>query len=177
MSQLEEQTKSAQQTAEEARKIADEASQAGQQSESQLALTAMLINTYELTDEQSLKVKDLYPKWQDLIGQTLQVGFKLQYDGMLYKVLQQHAVQEDWKPSETASLYTVVSASATEEHAGTKEDPIPYVQNMALEKDKYYTQYGVLYICIQSTLTGYPNDLKDMASVVQEVKDEESISL
>lgn len=135
-------------------------------------LSRMTINTLSLTDEESLTVKDLYPLWEDLIGQSVDKDFKLQYKGKLYKVLQQHTVQEEWKPGiDTASLYTVISASATEEHAGTKEDPIPYVQNMVLEKDKYYTQDGVLYICIQSTITGYPNDLKDLASLVQKVEE------
>lgn len=138
----------------------------------QLALSRMMINTMSLTDEQALEVKDLYPKWEDLIGQEIAKDFRLTYEGKLYKALQQHTVQEQWKPGiDTASIYVVISASADEEHEGTKEDPIPYVQNMVLEKDKYYTQDGVLYLCIQSTLTGYPNDLKDLASIVQKVEE------
>ena len=138
----------------------------------QLALSRMMINTMSLTDEQALEVKDLYPKWEELIGQEIAKDFRLTYEGKLYKALQQHTVQEQWKPGiDTASIYAVISASADEEHEGTKEDPIPYVQNMVLEKDKYYTQDGVLYLCIQSTLTGYPNDLKDLASIVQKVEE------
>lgn len=138
----------------------------------QIKLSRMTINTLSLTDEQSLEVKDLYPNWSDLIGQQVNVDFKFVYENVLYKVLQQHTLQEQWIPGiDTASLYTVISANAQEEHAGTKEDPIPYVQNMILEKDKYYTQDGVLYICIQSTLTGYPNDLKDLVSIVQRVEE------
>lgn len=138
----------------------------------QLALSRMMINTMSLTDEQALEVKDLYPKWEELMGQEVEKDFRLTYEGKLYKVLQQHTVQEQWKPGiETASLYAIISADADEEHTGTKEDPIPYVQNMVLEKDKYYTQDGVLYLCIQGTVTGYPNDLKDLASLVQEVEE------
>ena len=138
----------------------------------QLALSRMMINTMSLTDEQALEVKDLYPTWEELIGQEIEKDFKLTYKGKLYKALQQHTVQEQWKPGiDTASIYAVISASAEEEHTGTKEDPIPYVQNMVLEKDKYYTQDGVLYLCIQGTITGYPNDLKDLASLVQKVEE------
>lgn len=138
----------------------------------QLMLNRMMINTMSLTDEQSLEVKDLYPTWEELIGQQIEKDFKLTYEGKLYKALQQHTVQEQWKPGiDTASIYAVISASANEEHDGTKEDPIPYVQNMVLEKGKYYTQEGVLYKCIQSTITGYPNDLKDLASIVEKVED------
>ena len=130
------------------------------------------IQTMNLTDGESLEVKDMYPEWSDLIGQQVNVDFKFVYENVLYKVLQQHTLQEQWIPGiYTASLYTVISANANEEHTGTKEDPIPYVQNMILEKGKYYTQDGVLYICIQSTLTGYPNDLKDLVSIVQRVEE------
>ena len=130
------------------------------------------IQTMNLTDGESLEVKDMYPEWSDLIGQQVNVDFKFVYENVLYKVLQQHTLQEQWIPGiYTTSLYTVISANANEEHTGTKEDPIPYVQNMILEKGKYYTQDGVLYICIQSTLTGYPNDLKDLVSIVQRVEE------
>ena len=172
VTQLGEQTAAAQQAAQQAKQTAEEAAQQAKQTASQARLIAMLINTYALSDEQALQVKDLYPAWSELIGQTLQKDFKLQHDGQLYKVLQAHTAQVDWVPGVyTASLYAVVSASATEEHAGTQEDPIPYVQNMVLEKGKYYTQDGVLYLCIQGTITGYPNDLKDLVSLVQKVEE------
>ena len=140
----------------------------------QLALSRMMINTMSLTDEQALEVKDLYPKWEDCVkkGKELPVDFKLTDDGKLYKVLQKHTPQSDWKPANTSSLYGLVSITSTEEHAGTLEDPIPYEQMMLLEKDKYYTQDGVLYLCIQGTITGYPNDLKDLASLVKPVNEE-----
>ena len=66
---------------------------------------------------------------------------------------------------ELYSLYVAIN----EEHEGTLQDPIPYVQQMAIEKGKYYIQYDVVYIAIQSTLTGQPYDLKDMPSIVQPV--------
>lgn len=172
VTQLGEQTAAAQQAAQQAQQTAEEAAQGAQQNASQARLTAMLINTYALSDEQALQVKDLYPTWGDCVkrGKELPVDFKLTDDDTLYKVLQAHTPQADWKPSSTASLYGLVSITPTEEHAGTQEDPIPYVQMMLLEEGKYYTQDGVTYLCIQSTKTGYPSDLKDMASLVQPVE-------
>ena len=169
VTQLSQQATAATTAAEQAQKTADEAKQAGQQNASQALLTTMLINTYQLTDEQALAVKDLYPKWTDIIRQQLPEGYKLTDDGVLYKVIQQHTAQADWKPSATPSLYAVVSAAATEEHAGTKEDPIPYVQMMLIEKDKYYTQDGVLYIGLMDAPNGYPNDLADLPTLAQPV--------
>jgi hypothetical protein len=49
------------------------------------------------------------------------------------------------------------------------EDPIPYTQNMALEFNKYYTQDGVLYLCIQAMTPG-PFDLKDVPAHAQPIK-------
>ena len=173
VTQLGEQTAAAQKAAQQAQQTAEEAAQGAQQNASQARLTAMLINTYDLSDEQALAVKDLFPTWDDCVkkGKELPADFKLTDGGKLYKVLQAHTPQSDWKPSDTASLYGLVSVTPTEEHAGTQDDPIPYVQMMLLEQGKYYTQDGILYLCIQSTLTGYPNDLKDMASLVQKVEE------
>lgn len=136
----------------------------------QVKLVNMVINDIELTDEQAIEVKGLFPKWETLIGQSLSVGYKLQYNNQLYKVIQQHTAQNDWLPSLTASLYALVSITTTE-HAGTKEDPIPYEQMMLIENGKYYTQDGVLYVGIMDAPNGYPNDLKDLHTLVQKVEE------
>ena len=169
VTQLSQQATAATTAAEQAQQTADEAKQAGQQNASQALLTTMLINTYQLTDEQALAVKDLYPKWTDIIGQQLPEGYKLTDGGKLYKVLQAHTPQSDWKPSDTPSLYGLVSVTPAEEHAGTKEDPIPYVQMMLIEEGKYYTQDGVLYIGLMDAPYGYPNDLADLPTLAQPV--------
>ena len=97
------------------RAAAGEAQLQQEQLEQQARLSRMVINTLGLTDEQALEVKDLYPTWEGLIGQEIAEGFRLTYGGVLYKALQRHTVQEQWKPGiDTASLYAVVSASASE---------------------------------------------------------------
>lgn len=122
------------------------------------------IQTMALTEEEALKVKDMYPEWSEFINQSLTQGMKVQHGDKLYKVLQDvNPVLEIYPPGAegTEALYAVIN----EAHAGTLEDPIPYVQNMLMEKGKYYTQYGVVYECILTTLTGYPSDLKDMPTI------------
>lgn len=132
-----------------------------------IALSRIVAVSTEMTNEQALSVKRIFPDWK--AGISVKVGEKYNYNGVLYKVIQAHTTQADWKPSETASLYTVVSASTDEEHAGTLDDPIPYVQNMALEIGKYYEQYGVVYLCIQGTITGYQQDLYQMPAIATPV--------
>ena len=133
-----------------------------------------MMNSVSLTASQALEMQVLFPIWGEKdaeFGKEVEIGFRLRVvegeNDTLFEVIQKHKLQADWKPGiETASLYKIVEA----EHAGTLDDPIPYVQGMAFEKDKYYEQYGVIYLCILTTVTGYPNDLKDLPTIVQEVK-------
>lgn len=92
-------------------------------------------NEMEVDDETAYRMKYFYPEWKS--GEAYTVGYKITYNGDLYKVLQAHTSQETWFPGAgTESLY----ARIDEQHDGTKYDPIPYNGNMALENGKYYTQ-------------------------------------
>ena len=135
------------------------------------------INTRNFTEQEALENMEWFPVWGDenaYMGMPVEKGFMFRHkaegeaEHTLYKVLQPHTLSAEWVPGQgTESLYAKVSL-----HKGTKEDPIPYEQNMLIEEGKYYTQYDVLYIGLQTTLTGYPSDLKDMPSVVKPVEDE-----
>lgn len=66
-------------------------------------------STEELSDEDALNVAALFPTWASKIGTPVLIGERLWYDGKLYKVIQNHTPQEDWKPDATQSLYAEVS--------------------------------------------------------------------
>ena len=85
----------------------------------------------------------------------------------LYEVIQDGILQENWIPGtyDTYSIYKVVDI----EHEGTQEDPIPYRQGMAFEQGKYYIQYGITYLCILTTVNGYPSDLAELNTIVQPI--------
>lgn len=123
------------------------------------------INTYDLSPSEALQVKDRYPEWKT--GINVKTGERYRVEDVLWECVKDHLTQENWKPSTaTLSLWKIVDA---EEHSGTIEDPIPYKQNMALEFNKYYTQDGVLYLCIQAMTPG-PYDLKDVPAHAQPIK-------
>lgn len=130
-----------------------------------------VINQKALTPNEALAHQDWYPEWGGEgaeMGTQVDAGFRLRHSGTLYEVIQPHALQEDWVPgTDTASLYKVVTAT----HAGTREDPIPYQQMMAIEAGKYYTEDGVLYVGILTTVTGYPNSLSELFTLVQRVEE------
>ena len=123
------------------------------------------INTYNLTPSEALQVKDRYPEWE--AGINVKAGERYRVEDILWECIKDHITQDNWKSgTATLSLWKRVDA---EGHAGTMEDPIPYTQNMALEFNKYYTQDGVLYLCIQAMTPG-PFDLKDVPAHAQPIK-------
>lgn len=132
-----------------------------------VAMVESNINSLSLSNKEALSVKEFYPKWEDFIGKTLEKGFKFQYKESLYEVIQTvPSVVEGQTPDIVPANYGLVS-----EHEGTKEDPIPYVRNLLIKKDKYYTQFGVLYIGIIDAPNGYAADLDMLPTLVQEVKE------
>lgn len=123
-------------------------------------------NAVERSDLDALAVKGIYPAWDSLIGQTVNVDFKLTYDGKLYKVFQAHTVQADWVPGVgTESLYTVID----EGHAGAEDDPIPYDGNMELFEGLYYIQNGVTYRCTRNSGQPVYHALSDLVGLYVEV--------
>ena len=123
-------------------------------------------NAVERSDLDALAVKDIYPAWDSLIGQTVNVDFKLTYDGKLYKVIQAHTVQADWIPGVgTESLYTVID----EGHTGAEDDPTPYDGNMELFEGLYYIQNGVTYRCTRNSGQPVYHALSDLVGLYVEV--------
>ena len=97
------------------------------------------------TDEEALENIELFPTWQSKIGVQVNQGERLYYDDKLFKVLQTHTPQDDWRPDTTASLYVQVVA----DDAGTIDNPIAFELNMELVEGKYYTEEGVKYLCVR----------------------------
>ena len=97
------------------------------------------------TDEEALENIELFPTWQSKLGVQVQQGERLYYDDKLFKVLQTHTPQEDWRPDATASLYVQVVA----DDSGTIDNPTPYQVGLELVEGKYYTEYDVKYRCIR----------------------------
>lgn len=104
------------------------------------------INNYDISDEDALKLKNIYPEWE--VGLSVKVGEKYRYNNELWKVLQAHTTQADWYPSlTTASLW----ARINETNEGTIDDPIPYAPPMEIFNGKYYIQNGVTYKCTRDS--------------------------
>ena len=58
------------------------------------------------TDEQALDNILAFPKWE--VNKEYEKDFRLRYNDVLYKVLQNHTSQSDWTPDVAVSLYVKV---------------------------------------------------------------------
>ena len=95
-------------------------------------------------DTEALSLQILYKQWDNQIGKTLQVGEYINYDGILYKVLQSHTVQEGWTPVAAPSLYAKVLVDPTGETILEWEQPDS--TNPYMKGDKV-THNGITYVC------------------------------
>lgn len=130
---------------------------------SQSAVNKMLIsqqiNTLEVDDNTAIRMRSFYPEWAE--NTAYAVGYKVKYNGKLWRVVQAHTAQIGWEPVNVPSLWTEVC----ETHSGTLEDPIPYDGNMALENGKHYSQYSTIYLCNRDTLNPVYNKLADLVGL------------
>lgn len=84
------------------------------------------VQSANLSEDQALEVADLYPKWtypqayaaDEIVGYGVNANEKTQ----LYKVLQAHTSQENWKPDATPSLYKKIGF--TEEGTAIWSQPL-----------------------------------------------------
>lgn len=122
-------------------------------------LLPKLVNILEVDNNTAIKMKEFYPEWTD--NTTYEIGFKLRYNDRLYKVLQGHTSQVGWTPDIVPALFVEIN----EEYTGSKEEPIPYNNNMALENGKYYYQDEVIYLCNRDTINPVYNALSELIGI------------
>jgi hypothetical protein len=73
---------------------------------------ALQMYAQTVTDAEAMEIATVYPKYE--VGRLYKEKEMFTYgenevgDPQLYRVVQAHTSQEDWKPDETASLYTPI---------------------------------------------------------------------
>lgn len=121
------------------------------------------INNYDISDEDALKLKDIYPEWE--IGLDVKVNEKYRLGDDLWKVLQAHTTQENYKPSlSTSSLWVRIN----ETNKGTIDDPIPYTPPMEIFNGKYYIQNDITYKCTRDSGIALSHDLSALVGIYVE---------
>lgn len=131
-----------------------------------LALRAMIEKAAaSLDDADALKAVELYEPWK--IGVMYTVDSKrYRFRNDLYRCKQEHTSQADWTPDVAVSLWEKVPEPG---QGDTPDNPIPYSGNMALVMSKYYSQDGVVYLCIRDTVNPVYAALRDLVGLYVEV--------
>lgn len=105
-----------------------------------------------LSDGETAKSPELFPRWADHIGETVKPGDRrsdMDESGVLhvYRVNkgQGHTTQENWPPHSTPAMWTIINV----DHAGTQDDPIPAARGMEYTYGLYYKdpEDTKLYLC------------------------------
>lgn len=132
---------------EEQDKAAAEARLTGQM---QAAVKLYVQAATDIPDEQALEMPDLFRTWEEVLaaGEQLEANTILNLDGQLYRVVQPVTPQEHQRPDGEGML--AIYRPIDQTHAGTQEDPIPFVYGMDTEQGKYYSYNGKLYLCNQT---------------------------
>ena len=76
-----------------------------------------------LPDELAAEYVSIYPEYK--VGVFYEANYRFRDEGILYKVVQAHTTQADWKPATTPSLYTRVGAP--------DESPQPWVSGTSYD--------------------------------------------
>lgn len=104
----------------------------------------------DIPDEQALEMPDLFKSWDEALaaGEELAANTVLNLDGQLYRVVQAVTPQAHQRPDGEGML--AIYRPIDKDHAGTQEDPIPFVYGMDTEQGKYYSSGGKVYLCNQT---------------------------
>lgn len=84
-----------------------------------IGLFASQINTMNLTDEQALQFKNLYPAWENFISQKLEKDYKVLYQDRLYKVKQ--TIKMYWKTNRLVLIRQHCTKKSTKPMPGQKK--------------------------------------------------------
>ena len=115
--------------------------------ETRAALLAFVSGATALTDAQALSMASTFPVWPEGVGENGQYaeGQVVQDEGQLYRVMQPVTPQSHQPPHGEGML--AVYRPIEVEHAGTIDDPIPWVYGMDCYGGKYYSYESKLYLC------------------------------
>lgn len=112
-------------------------------------MRAMARTAANIPDAVALSIPNILPTWQEFLDadEKIEAGICLMYEGQCYRTKQAVPPQAHQPPGSEGML--AIYSPIDREHAGTIEDPIPWVSGMDCYKDKYYLYNGKTYLCTQ----------------------------
>lgn len=109
------------------------------------AACAFAATATEIPDAMALEMTTLFPTWEEVLeaGRELTPGRIITQDGQPYRVAQKVTPQAHQAPNMDGML--AIYRPIDEGHAGTLEDPIPWVYGMDCLAGTYYSYNGAIY--------------------------------
>lgn len=133
--------------------------------QAKIVLKAQTRQVTTFSNNEALKIKDLFDDWADYVGkekEPLNAGQIVRTAEGLWRVRQEHVAQAHYAPSiHTAALYERI----VRDHEGTQDDPIPYAPPMEIFNGKYYTQDGVKYYCNRDSEQALTHNLSELVGL------------
>ena len=119
----------------------------------------------EIPDNTALKMVSLFPTWDDVLlaGVKLPKGRIIAQDGHLYRV-EQEVTPQDHQPPDGEGMLAIYRP-IDQTHAGTLEDPIPWVYGMDCPAGSYFSYQGHIYRVAEGGTMApctFPPDTTDM---------------
>ena len=111
----------------------------------QVAAKVFASAAVNIPDTQALEMPDMFPSWEDVLsnGVELQKGHIISKDQALYRVQNKVTPQAHQPPGGEGML--AVYRPIDQSHAGTLEDPIPWVYGMDCHAGVYFSYQGHIY--------------------------------
>ena len=118
---------------------------------SQLSAAARLYvqTAADVPDETALEMPDLFKTWEEVLaeGKTVAENSIINDGGTLYRVVSPGGVlPQAHQPPHGEGMLAVYRPIDTV-HAGTQEDPIPWVYGMDCTNGLYYSYNATVYLC------------------------------
>lgn len=103
----------------------------------------------DVPDETALEMPDLFKTWEEVLaaGQNVAQNAIINDGGTLYRVVAAGGVlPQEHQPPHGEDMLAVYRPIDTA-HAGTLEDPIPWVYGMDCTEGLYYSHNATVYLC------------------------------
>ena len=103
----------------------------------------------DVPDETALEMPDLFKTWEEVLaaGQNVAQNAIINDGGTLYRVVAAGGVlPQEHQPPHGEGMLAVYRPIDTA-HAGTLEDPIPWVYGMDCTEGLYYSYNATVYLC------------------------------
>ena len=120
----------------------------------------------DLTDEERDNLLNQYPEYE--VGASYQASDVINYNGELYKVVQEHTSQDDWKPDSTPSLYTPYLKGEIDDKEVVHEWQQPLGAHDAYQTGDKVLFEGKVYESTKDANTWSPTDYPDAWRLVEQ---------